>query len=418
MKNIVKVFSFIALIVLLSGCGKDRAGNIDSDGDGIFDYREVVLGTSAQNRDTDEDGIPDGVEGDIDTDGDGIIDALESAIFDSDGDGVNDQFDAFNNDPTNDSDGDGQANLKELNCTEGDPLDANKSCPWLTDTTYGKDMISSGFIYITGGFDIDGDGIKEKGFWTSAYQARKSSVEISTSDIISIVGNYNSYIQNNFKLENGTQNKISGYTDHLHESPKGNMLDFNTSRSLETHRITGMSPYLALASINKYKIKNSQKLSLLSQKQYVQIIKLLEADKNSGGDGHHIRNNLLGVDIEVPLIDYSSVIYEFGTDYKELVNSLIWLKDDIEKSKFSLNDIKSWWEVDIDNILYNHKDGRYGANSIMDVGFGAGVDKDHYAVVARGGSKIDMLQGTTGIDTDRYNLTNGIGFRVATSYFP
>jgi len=40
-KNIVKVFYFIALIVLLSGCGKDRAGNIDSDGDGVYDYERL-----------------------------------------------------------------------------------------------------------------------------------------------------------------------------------------------------------------------------------------------------------------------------------------------------------------------------------------------------------------------------------------
>ncbi|MCK4442765.1 MAG: hypothetical protein KAU90_12225, partial [Sulfurovaceae bacterium] len=326
---------------------------------------------------------------------------------------------------TNDTDGDGQANLKELNCTEGDPLDAKKMCPWLTDTPYGETMTSVGFVYIVGGFDVDGDGINEKGFWTSTYQARESGIDINASDIISIVGKYNSYIQKNFTLENGTQNNISGYiTDKLQEAPKGKIVDFNLSYALGTHRSTSMPPYLALASLNKYKIKDNQnhiitqKVKLLSQKQYVQIMKLLEADKNSGGDGHHIRNNLLGVDIEVPLQTYNHVIYEFGEDYKEFTSSLIWLKNAIERSKFSLDDIQPWWKVDIDNILYNDKDDKYGANSTMDVGFGAGVDKDNYAVVARGGSTIDLLQGTTGIDTDRHNLTNGIGFRVASPYFP
>jgi len=94
----------------------------------------------------------------------------------------------------------------------------------------------------------------------------------------------------------------------------------------------------------------------------------------------------------------------------------MWLKNSIEKSKFSLNDIKPWWGIDIDNLFYNHKDEKYGANSTMDVGFGAGVDKDNYGVVARGGYIMDLLQGTTGVDTDGDNLTNGIGFRVATPY--
>ncbi|MCK4441507.1 MAG: hypothetical protein KAU90_05845, partial [Sulfurovaceae bacterium] len=352
------------------------------------------------------------------------IDAIDSSITDSDNDGVSDELDSNNTNPTNDSDGDGQANIKESNCTEGDPLDANKSCPWLTDTPYGKSMISVGFVYITGGFDVDGDGINEKGFWTSTYQARESGIDINASEIISIVSNYNSFIQDNFILENGTQNNISGYiTDYLNDTLKGNMLDFNMSNALRTHRVTSMSPYLALASLSKYKIRDnqnhtiSQNLGLLSQKQYVQIIKLLEADKNNGGDGKHIRNNLLGIDIEVPLKTYSHVIYEFGRDYKEFTSSILWLKDDIERSKFSLDDIKQWWEVDIDNLLYNHKNDKYGANSTIDVGFGAGIDKDNYAVVTRAGSTLDLLQGTTGVDTDRHSLTNGIGFRIASPYF-
>jgi len=286
-------------------------------------------------------------------------------------------------------------------------------------------MTSVGFVYITGGFDVDGDGIKEKGFWTSAYQARESNIEINTSEIISIVSNYNSFIQKNFILENGTQNNISGYTtEYLNDTLKGNMLYFNISRSLGTHRATDMPPYLAWASLSKYEIRDDQNhiinqdLGFLSQKQYVQIMKLLEADKNNGGDGHHIRNGLLGIDIEVPLLNYRTTIYEFGVGYKEFLCNLIWLKDGIERDKFSLDDIQPWWEIDIDNIIYNHEDDKYGANSTINVGFGGGVYKDNYAVVARGGSTMDLLQGTTGVDTDGHNLTNGIGFRVATPYLP
>ncbi|MCM4154152.1 hypothetical protein DHD05_21395, partial [Arenibacter sp. N53] len=78
---------------------------MDSDGDGIIDRDEVTLGLDPNNRDTDADGINDGVEvgpdvnNPFDTDSDGIIDALDSNILDSDNDGVVDQLDPANDNP-------------------------------------------------------------------------------------------------------------------------------------------------------------------------------------------------------------------------------------------------------------------------------------------------------------------------------
>ncbi|MCM4169329.1 hypothetical protein KCTC52924_00606 [Arenibacter antarcticus] len=78
---------------------------VDTDGDGLFDRDELVLGLDPNNPDTDGDGISDGVEvgpditNPIDTDGDGIIDALESNILDADNDGVVDQLDPANDNP-------------------------------------------------------------------------------------------------------------------------------------------------------------------------------------------------------------------------------------------------------------------------------------------------------------------------------
>ncbi|SHG16763.1 gliding motility-associated C-terminal domain-containing protein, partial [Arenibacter palladensis] len=77
----------------------------DNDGDGLIDRDETALGLDPNNRDTDADGIEDGVEvgsdvnNPIDTDGDGIIDALDSNILDSDNDGIVDQLDPANNNP-------------------------------------------------------------------------------------------------------------------------------------------------------------------------------------------------------------------------------------------------------------------------------------------------------------------------------
>ena len=145
-------------------------------------------------------------------------------------------------------------------------------------------------------------------------------------------------------------------------------------------------------------------------------MKLLQADIDNGGDGHHIRNGLLGTDIEVPKDNYSVEIYDFGDDYKEFLSNLIWLKDGTGRNKFSLEEIPTWWNIDSEDILYTQQDGKYGANSIIDVGFGVGVQKDNYAVISRGGSIMDLRQGTVGVDTDSANSTDGISFRASTKY--
>jgi hypothetical protein len=154
----------------------------------------------------------------------------------------------------------------------------------------------------------------------------------------------------------------------------------------------------------------------LTQKQYVHVQKLLKADKDDGGDGTHLRNGILGIDINIPKYSYNIQVHEFGENHKEYLRDIIWLKDGDSNIKFSLDDIKTWWGVDSDSVLYNNEENRYGANSTIDVGMGAGLTKDNYAVIVRGGTKLDLLQGTTGIDTDNKNSTNGIGFRAATPY--
>jgi len=80
-------------------------GDIDSDGDGLFDRDERLLGTDPYNPDTDGDGLSDGDEVFIyrtdplnpDTDGDGLSDGAEVLVYgtdplnpDTDGGGVSD----------------------------------------------------------------------------------------------------------------------------------------------------------------------------------------------------------------------------------------------------------------------------------------------------------------------------------------
>ncbi|WAS85148.1 MULTISPECIES: adventurous gliding motility protein AgmC [unclassified Corallococcus] len=63
------------------------ADDQDADGDGIDNATELENGTDPFDSDTDDDGVPDGIDGLTDTDGDGVIDALDP---DSDNDGIND----------------------------------------------------------------------------------------------------------------------------------------------------------------------------------------------------------------------------------------------------------------------------------------------------------------------------------------
>jgi uncharacterized repeat protein (TIGR01451 family)/uncharacterized protein (TIGR03382 family) len=88
-----------------------NVGDVDTDGDGLTDRREVELGTDPNDPDTDDDGLPDGLEVntntnplDDDTDDDGLLDGNEDAnhngtvdsgetdprVFDTDGDGLGD----------------------------------------------------------------------------------------------------------------------------------------------------------------------------------------------------------------------------------------------------------------------------------------------------------------------------------------
>jgi hypothetical protein len=117
--------------VLLNDAG------VDTDGDGLTDYQEERAGTDPTFNDSDEDGVPDGVEvrgvsfggqrwflnaREIDSNSDGIGDGLEYDLDadtvpdDSDGDGLPDIFDA-------DNDGDSVPDANDLSpFSKGDQL--------------------------------------------------------------------------------------------------------------------------------------------------------------------------------------------------------------------------------------------------------------------------------------------------------
>ena len=175
---------------------------IDTDGDGLTDEEEGVLGTDPNNPDTDGDGLSDGDEVNVhgtdpldpDSDGDGIDDGDEIAngldptdpadaaadpdgdgltngeeialgtnrlVADTDGDGLNDgdEVNVHGTDPlVVDTDGDGLSDGDEVNVHGTDPLLADTDGDGLDDgveVAFGFDPLDPA----DGAADADGDGL-------------------------------------------------------------------------------------------------------------------------------------------------------------------------------------------------------------------------------------------------------------------
>ena len=129
----------------------DITDSTDTDGDGITDRQEEVIGTDPEDPDTDGDGLSDGEEFydentdplDEDTDDDGLTDGEEVNEHgtdpldeDTDGDGLGDreEIEDYGTDPTDeDTDDDGLEDGEEINETETDPLDEDTDGDGLLD---------------------------------------------------------------------------------------------------------------------------------------------------------------------------------------------------------------------------------------------------------------------------------------------
>ena len=143
----------------------------DSDGDGLYDYKERQLGTNPNLADSDGDGLNDKVEIDegtnpmkADTDDDGLNDKIEIDIGadplkpDTDGDGLNDgdEVNKFKTNPLKvDTDGDGLLDAEEITKYQTDPLKADSDGDGLKD----NDEILKGTNPLKA--DSDGDGLND-----------------------------------------------------------------------------------------------------------------------------------------------------------------------------------------------------------------------------------------------------------------
>ena len=179
--------------------GLEKVNSLDSDRDGLSDWRELSLGIEPNNKDTDGDGIIDGEEVDLyntnprekDMDGDGLLNHDEINIYktdpsniDTDGDGILDgneikngtdphsgdtdkdglldvDEEKFKTDKNNsDTDGDGMSDFEETR-SGFDPL---KQGQGLSDTDGDGLFDIDEIFYGTDRFnpDTDGDGINDR----------------------------------------------------------------------------------------------------------------------------------------------------------------------------------------------------------------------------------------------------------------
>jgi hypothetical protein len=149
--------TILALTLAFCATSFLRAGEVDSDvisdsdGDGLTDVQEGVIGTDPDNMDSDGDGLSDGDEVNVyhtdpldeDCDDDGLCDAMELSVgtdnttMDSDGDGLTDGEEVMDLgiDPmTSDSDADGLNDAEEL-AAGGNPSSGDSDDDGLQDLT-------------------------------------------------------------------------------------------------------------------------------------------------------------------------------------------------------------------------------------------------------------------------------------------
>jgi len=157
---------------VIEGKGGDPLSS-DTDGDGLSDYEEIELGTNVKKVDTDGDGVWDSVDKDPlsgDSDNDGLADSKESLWGtdinnrDTDGDGLSDYEEIINGkNPLgegwkSDTDGDGLLDVDEIFYLT-DPLKADTDGDGVND----KDEIEVGTNPLgSGDFDFDGDRLSDK----------------------------------------------------------------------------------------------------------------------------------------------------------------------------------------------------------------------------------------------------------------
>ncbi len=386
--------------------------NPDTDGDGLSDGDEVnKYHTDPLNPDTDGDGLSDGDEVNKthtdplkeDTDNDGVNDGLEvrGAITKDtfrEGFGVDnpanthirkngqaidnpDVIDAL--DPMNDSDMDKRPNKTET-IKGTDPLDPNSFYPWIYETPKGKKMVEAGFDYVPGGFDVDGDGVNEDGFWLARYEARSAGSVVTPN-----IENFSQYLNSKFSVINA-----ASATGYITTAPGSSETPLFTAQYVaEGTAMTGMYAFEAAAIVDATPVDGGEAVKLPTNKQWEQVIRIYNVETQT------VANGLLGLDGNVEE-EYVRNIYEIYDGKREFTSSMVKLDGFIQPT---------WW--DVTTLSKNLDETKAGAGiMVRDDQSGTGFEQDSFAVIVRDGKRMDLKYGPA------FGEAGIIGFRAASDY--
>ncbi len=333
--------------------------------------------------------------------------------------------------------------------------------PKIYDTTTGKRMLVNNFVYVPGGFDVDGDGENEDGFWISKYEATRAVGDINLSILSD--NNVSGFLAENFKVYNPISKKFSSKLDENSsylKIPLNEINRFETTKvgfSSMGNTVKNMSALEASVSLKGSQIEGGEEIGLPSNKQWMQLVQLIinnpqnwisevvgEGDIYQGnqylGDDRRyfiISNNLLGVDKNVEL-DYSTQVFDLSGNLSEWTDGLIAKGDRFVNGgsgvlEFeSINNMPTWLKPFVKDLNLSVGSevgaGQYhdgfaiaGANDTLEISTHTFGDVDDYASVARGGSSSIDDKSLVGIGAMKLTYGPGykgptVGFRGASKY--
>ena len=369
--------------------------NIDTDSDNLWDGNEVKrYNTNPVLADSDDDGLDDGRE--VYSCDEEIFDTTAISEHNASNKNITDSPDIIDAlDPYNDSDEDGRTNIGEKE-KGTNPCNPDDGYPWILDAC--QETKDEGLVYVPGGFDVDGDGEIESGFWFSQYPASKIEEE-KLPDV-----RYEHFEDEMNARFNTLGFERANYKDgevyHSNDIYKAKYTDEGTNPSDYMSELYAMDIPLALKNDSSCTQNDIEYVATIpTNKQYIHIHQLQEAYKD---DTTTVANSILGNDINVPK-DYKAEIYLLG-DMREYTKDIVKIEGFEAPEYWQVSEI----EVDDSNLGWTSLD-------ILDLDgdpkFPGFLDAN--ALVVRKGLLIDL---TFGIGSGDATDGNQVVFRMATEY--
>lgn len=331
---------------------------------------------------------------------------------------------------------------------------------WIYEREAGRRMVTQNFVYIPGGFDVDGDGLDENGFWLAKYEAREGNESVSTIGL----GDVGDLMRNHFLLYNSQNGRFDQQIDANRSypvQPLSDLLGFHASKVYFSGEGDAVGSYSAIEAV--VALEASQiggvpwHISLPSEKQWMQLVKLAINNPHNWSSGEVgkgkvfqgkkfgatqqrylvIANGILGNDTNVPS-DYETRVYDLSGNLAEWTRGIFAVDDrflggdggEVEYTSLG-NNTPRWWmpilEGEATPLPSIYGTGKYfdgstrsGATDTLNL-TGATGDVDPYAVVARGGSASKGDLTLVGVSAAKLAYGPGfkdpsIGFRGASEY--